>query len=288
MFASNGCYVREVIEPSSRSPWWHRSFAGVCGSIEPPTKTAALAQAATLMSTHRSALVATPADVDATMRRLDRLAKAIARPEIETWRRHLFVECGFAGNGNDYHDVRNSFLPDVLERRVGIPISLAVVGIVVAERIGLQVWGVGMPGHFLLGACESDHQTVYVDAFNGGELLDVDGCAARFAGMFGRQQPFEQRFLEPASTTSILVRMLANLKGNYARTRDLEGLAAVLRMRTCLPDASLDEERELIRLLDATGSWHEADHALAQIEASRPNDAMILQLERDRLDARLN
>ena len=260
----------------------------MCARIDLSTDPTALERAATILSAHRSDLIETMADVDMTMNHLDRIATEIERPEIDAWRRHLFIECGFAGNGNDYHDVRNSFLPDVIERRVGIPISLAIVAVAVARRIGLRAWGVGMPGHFLLGAVDGRAAAVYVDPFNGGELLDPAACAALFAGMFGTVQPFEQRYLDETASAAILIRMLANLKANYARTRDLEGLAAVLRMRTSLPDSSLDEQRELIRLLDATGSWTEADHALTQIESLRPEDAMVLQLERDRLDARLN
>ena len=83
-------------------------------------------------------------------------------------------------------------------------------------------------------------------------------------------------------------KMLANLKANYARIRDVEGLTAVMRMRSCLPGMVLDEGRELVRLLDAVGCWDEASFSLDQLETQNPSAVMELGVERDRLRARLN
>ena len=285
-----------MIEPSPFAPWWHQAFALRTDPLTPM----ALDRAAVLVSAHRSRLAAGPADIERVLAVIDTLAAGATGRSFEDWHRHLFVTCGFAGNGNDYHDPRNSFLPDVLQRRLGIPISLAVVGLSVAARLGLGMWGVGLPGHFLLGhspaapgvvgslVFRDPAETIFIDPFNGGEILDLRGVEGRYRTMFGEDRRLDFGLLAPTADDTILVRMLANLKANYARIRDVEGLTAVMRMRSCLPGMVLDEGRELVRLLDAVGCWDEATSALDQLEAQHPLASMELGLERDRLRARLN
>jgi hypothetical protein len=99
---------------------------------------------------------------------------------------------------------------------------------------------------------------------------------------------FSVELLAPVDNHAVLVRMLANLKGEYARRRNLEGLAAVLRMRVALPGTSLDEGRELVRVLEATGRWAEAVAALEDVERSHPGSDDVVQVERTRLLARMN
>src|SRR5205823_9498396 len=88
----------------------------------------------------------------------------------------LFVTEGFVGNAADYADPRNSYLDDVLDRRLGIPITLSVVMLEVGRRCGLQLHGVGMPGHFLVGGGPGE----WFDPFHDGARLDLAGCAALF------------------------------------------------------------------------------------------------------------
>lgn len=302
LLLSSSAIIDPMIEPSPLAPWWHQAFAARAD----PAMTMRLDRAATLLSAHRSRFTADPADIDTTLAGLDRLASESPGGAFEDWHRHLFVTCAFAGNGNDYHDVRNSFLPDVLQRRLGIPISLAIVGIAVAERLGLAMWGVGMPGHFLLGYAPNapggvtlaglsgrkvfhdPAETIFIDPFNGGELLDLSGVEGRYRSTFGEDKQLDYAMLAPTPDDTILVRMLANLKANYARTRDVEGLTAVMRMRSCLPGMVLDEGRELVRLLDAVGCWDEASFSLDQLDVQNPLAVMELGVERDRLRARLN
>lgn len=151
--------------------------------------------------------------------RLERLSRLFA----ERW--------GFHGNRDDYYDPRNSFLNDVLDRRTGIPITLSLVYIHVGCRAGLNLVGVGMPGHFLVGC--ADHGDLYVDAFSAGALLTRADCAARLREL----QPdatFRPEFLEPVGPRLILTRMLNNLLEIYLRTgRFLKALTAV-EMVSCL------------------------------------------------------
>ncbi len=277
------------LPPIASSPWWHHDF--FLAAVAEPVP---MARAAFALSAHRSQLASSRRGQAAVDDAIERLANGIC--SIEQWRQRLFVDVGFTGNGADYHDLRNSFLPDVLARRLGIPISLALVGQLVAERAGLTSWGIGLPGHFLLavapeGAVRGEwwaSETRIVDAFAGGRAMSMNDIVALFSSMFGDRQTFHRSMLDETSSRQILVRMLANLKANYARKNDLDGLTAVVRMRTCLPDWTLDEGRELVRLHSATRSLDEALAVLDELDARFPDEVDVLAAERTRLAVALN
>ena len=157
--------------------------------------------------------------------------------------RLLFEEEGFQGNTGDYYDPRNSFLNDVLERRVGIPITLSVVFIAAAARAGLQAVGVGLPGHFVVRVDRGGRHRL-VDPFHGGRLLDQAGCEALLAKLRPDAGPLDPRWLSPVTTRQVLVRMLNNLKAVYTALGDWgRALAASERIVLLVPDA-LEELRD--------------------------------------------
>jgi regulator of sirC expression with transglutaminase-like and TPR domain len=136
----------------------------------------------------------------------------------------LFGEMGFAGNRTRYDDPRNSFLNQVLDRRTGIPISLALVYIEVSRRAGLGIDGVNFPGHFLLravrsGASVDDEAALIVDPFHGGVLLDERDCRRLLQRHLGDEAAFSRALLAPASKQQILTRMVLNLKRLYIAMR---------------------------------------------------------------------
>ena len=131
----------------------------------------------------------------------------------------LFEEERFRGNDDDYYDPRNSFLNEVLDRRLGIPITLCILYIEVARRAGLQLQGVAFPGHFLVKYAPPGGPEVFIDPYNGGEVLSADECVARFkAASHGR--PVEPRHLAGVGPRQILARMLHNLKRIYLERSD--------------------------------------------------------------------
>ncbi|NBC47837.1 MAG: tetratricopeptide repeat protein [Gammaproteobacteria bacterium] len=155
----------------------------------------------------------------------------------------LFEEQGFAGNQDDFYDPRNSFLDQVLTRRLGIPITLAVVFVEVARRLEIPAFGVGFPAHFLVRVGRGD-SALMLDVYAGGATLPEAELDRRLEALYGegmlriRSQP---SLLRPASHREILVRMLRNLIGIY-RDRDepvnrLEALTAALTLVPDLPDA---------------------------------------------------
>lgn len=135
--------------------------------------------------------------------------------------RRLFEELGFAGNHAEYYDPRNSYLNDVLRRRLGNPISLAVVQMEIARRLGVALEGVSFPGHFLVSLPVGDGMLV-MDPFNGGRPLSAEELRQRAQPHFGEPVPDEAllRILVPASPRAILVRMLRNLHALYAERGD--------------------------------------------------------------------
>ena len=166
---------------------------------------------------------------------VDRAASAVAR--------FLFEEEGFRGNTEDYYDPRNSFLNDVLDRRLGIPITLSVVYVAVAARAGLEAAGVGLPGHFVVRA-ERRGRHRLLDPFHGGTLLDRAACEALVARVRPGGGPLDPRWLAPVTTQQIFVRMLSNLKAVYSALGDwARALAAVERILLLVPDA-LEEIRD--------------------------------------------
>jgi regulator of sirC expression with transglutaminase-like and TPR domain len=156
----------------------------------------------------------------------------------------LFEEEGFRGNQEAYYDPRNSFLNEVLDRKLGIPITLSILYIEVAGRCGLSLQGVGFPGHFLV-KCPASASTgdLFIDPFNGGDVLGPDECLARFRGaLHGRE--FDPRFLEGVGPSQILTRMLHNLKKIYVESGDDMRALWVIDRLLLLQPSNLEERRD--------------------------------------------
>ncbi len=226
-------------------------------------------------------------DVEAHVAWLDELAARCPDRSFEGWRRYLFEDLRFSGNVETYHDPANSFLNEVLRRRVGLPITLSVVGLEVGRRIGVPLAGVGMPGHFLLEHVGADSRT-WVDPFAGGRVLDRAACEERFHLVNGASTPFLDVYLDPVGPRAILSRMLANLKAIYATRGNLEALAWVFALRLSIPGTPSLERRELARVLGSTGQFLEAATALEELAGTLPTQADALLAEAQAFRARLN
>ncbi|MGH8984438.1 MAG: SirB1 family protein [Acidimicrobiia bacterium] len=210
-----------------------------------------LDEAAALIAAH-----AHPAlDVRAVLGKLDELAAGTDAADPAALAAYLFEERGFAGNSVDYGDPRNSYLDDVLDRRLGIPISLSVVMIEVGRRLDIPLLGVGMPGHFLVRPTGT--ADTWFDPFHGGRRLDASGCRARFHELQGPDAEFEPEYLAPTSTAALLGRMLANLQ-NTLLHRDPAAVVWVVRLRLHVPATSARERAGLASLLGTLGHFTEA------------------------------
>lgn len=186
-------------------------------------------------------------DIGTYLARLDALAQACPTPTLDSLVAHLFRGGRFRGNRDDYYDPRNSLLCDVLDRGLGIPISLSVLALEVGRRIGVPLTGVGMPGHFLVR--DKVDPAVFVDPFHEGRMLDEAGCQRLHRSLAGPTSPWDPAWLDPIGPWSILARMLANLRAIYQERGDHHSLVWVARLRALLPDAGAPERAELTRLL---------------------------------------
>ena len=160
--------------------------------------------------------------------------------------RHLFEEVGYAGDSEHYYDPRNSYLNEVVERRLGNPISLALVQIEVARRLGIPLDGVSFPGHFLV-RLPVDDGVLVMDPFNRGRPLDEDELRQRARPHLNGEMPDDRalfQILNPATHRAILMRVLRNLHGVYAERDDWERAARsadrILRLLPDNPDALRD------------------------------------------------
>jgi regulator of sirC expression with transglutaminase-like and TPR domain len=181
--------------------------------------------------------------------------------------RYLFHEMGFRGNAQDYYDPRNCYLNQVLDRRTGIPISLCAVAMAVGARVGLQVAGVGLPGHFVVKAVAGQDEILF-DPFHGGRTLTRADCELLVQQV--TKTPFEATTanLQALPLGLMAVRMLANLKAIYLRRTDFRRAVRVLeRLRQLNPHDPVQQRDLGISLLRAERPGLAIDHLTAYLAA---------------------
>ena len=205
-----------------------------------------LAEAALVIAAHEYPDL----DVAAYVARIDELAETLKRrlrrdisptDTLVALNRYLFEELGFSGNAANYYDPRNSYLNEVLDRRLGIPITLSLLCIAFGRRIGLALHGVSFPGHFLV-KCVMRDGVVVLDPYARGASLSLDDLQQRLRALRGGTAPpldMVQHMLAAAGRKDILVRLLRNLKSNYLERRDPgRALAAADRIIELAPRAA--------------------------------------------------
>jgi regulator of sirC expression with transglutaminase-like and TPR domain len=156
----------------------------------------------------------------------------------------LFVEEEFRGNKEDYYDPRNSYLNEVLDRGLGIPITLSVVYQTIAERLGVAMAGVDLPLHFMLRVDHQD-QTHFVDPFYGGAIYDRRGCEQKLSELAERVITLSDVAVKPCSSRVVISRMLRNLKAIYGQSGDVVSLLPIQRRLTAVNHEDPAELRDL-------------------------------------------
>lgn len=161
--------------------------------------------------------------------------------------RMLFEEEGFRGDRHSYYDPQNSFLNRVMERKLGIPITLSLIYSEVGRRAGIPVHGIALPGHFIVGLLHPSG-TLYIDPFKRGEVLTEKECREMIEVRYGREAAADDRWQKPAGKKRILKRMLRNLKGIYRQlNQDLQSLEMLQWILVVDPDAPVElKERGLL------------------------------------------
>ncbi len=209
-----------------------------------------LTEAALLVATHAYPDL----DLPYWMGRIDRMAQAVsqrigdeasATERIAALNQYLFVDQGFGPNTDDYYDPRNSLLNDVIERRVGIPITLSLLYMELGNRIGLPLRGVCFPGHFLV-KCKVREGVVMLDPYAGGLSLGLTDLQRRLREVRGGEvsRAIIAGLLVAATRKEILVRMLRNLKAIYLRRHDLEHALPIMEWIVCADPGQPAEIRD--------------------------------------------
>jgi regulator of sirC expression with transglutaminase-like and TPR domain len=198
----------------------------------------------------------------------------------------LFEEEGFRGNTQDYYASGNSYVPAVIDTKRGLPITLSLVYKLVAERLGLRAWGVGLPGHFLVGLEAEDARTpdgtppmMLVDPFNGGRILTPDEAHERIREMFGAETEWSEEMLRPASNRHWLTRILQNLLNVFGSANQFADVAAVLEMEMLLWPNHHHLQRDLGLVLARCGMSRPASMWLDRYLRSNPDDPQKSQLK---------
>ncbi len=232
------------------------------------------------------------ADIEAHRSNLDRMAEAAGSrlsaestslQQLNTITDLLFGVIGFTGNQEDYYDPRNSYLNEVLERRLGIPITLSLLCIEVGRRIGVPVRGIGMPGHFLIN--HRDEPNYFVDTFNGGLLLNQDECAALMRDSAGDRVRLEAHHLNPVTPREILARILRNLKAIYWDREDFDQcVTAIGALMAVIPDRPEEQRDRGVVHLKAGNHRQSAEDFEAYLEAKPgAEDAVTVRNALERL-----
>ena len=219
------------------------------------------------------------ARVDDVQQQLDDIAHTISsqvhgvqtQGKFAHMHEHLFVDLGFVGNSRDYYDPGNSMLPAVLATRKGLPIALSLVYKLVADRLGLSCWGVGLPGHFVTGI-NLNGKTTFIDAFAGGSILSVEEAKARLATQFGSKLEWSDRLVEPVSNRYWITRLLQNLLMAYTRTGEFQHVSAVLEMELVLWPEETRLQRDMAIVLARIGKGDLASQWLDLYLHNNPDD----------------
>jgi regulator of sirC expression with transglutaminase-like and TPR domain len=258
--------------PLCCSPEAYRLLAGQIRAINSPD---ALLQCAIAISMHQMPNV-DPQAVDRELQRYADVVRARVRGDqpqalLAHLHQFLFDEQGFAGNSSDYYNPANSYLPALLETKLGLPISLSLVYKIVAERLGFRAWGVGLPGHFLVGiSCEGS--TMLVDTFAGGRVLTPDEAHERMREIFGPEIEWSEELLAPASNRHWLTRMLQNLLNIFGSRGHYADVAAMLEMEILLWPEQSRLQRDLALVLARLGMSKPASYWLNTYLDGKPDD----------------
>jgi regulator of sirC expression with transglutaminase-like and TPR domain len=197
---------------------------------------------------------------------------------LESLKQVLFIQEGLKGNKEEYYDPRNSYLNEVLDRKLGIPISLSIIFMEVARRIAFPVEGVGLPGHFLVKYADADRE-ILIDPFENGKSVSQAECQELLDQIYGGSVSMQQSFLQPMDKKAIISRMLFNLKAiYYQREEYTKALSTVERILVINPGvASEIRDRGLLFMQTSLFSNALADLEYYLAHTAAPEDQAYIQ-----------
>ena len=219
------------------------------------------------------------ASVNEAQRRITAMAKVVSSrvhgTQVQALVAHLheflFEELGVEGNSADYYNPNNSLFPCVLRTHKGLPITLSLLYKLVGDRVGLNVWGVGLPGHFVAGV-DMGGKVALIDTFAGGRLLSLEEAKERVVNHFGNQVEWSQRLIEPVTNRYWITRILQNLLTSYGKTGQYAEISAVLELELLLWPEEARLQRDLAVVLARVGKQDLASEWLEHYLHQNPED----------------
>ena len=233
-------------------------------------------------------------DIQASIEELDAFGGALAdrldgadglRERLDRMNAYLFEECGFRGNRDQYYDPRNSYLHEVITRRLGIPITLSVIAIEVGRRAGLALDGVSFPYHFLCAPRDVDG--VFIDTFSrGARVLDRQACRAMLHRNSKGQIAFRDEFLSPVTKREVVVRVMRNLKLVHLRAVQIREAIACIDCMLLWEPRLVHEWRDRGMLYAQDEQWGEAIENFETYLQKRPGAPDRMRVEMEIMEAR--
>lgn len=196
---------------------------------------------------------------------------------VNTLSEYLFDEMGFQGNADDYYEPRNSFLNEVLRRRLGIPITLSLVCIEVGKRLDIPLLGVSMPGHFLVR--HQEEEDLFIDPFYKGILLSEAECAQRLQQVTQANVPWDSGYLAPVSNREFVARILRNLKNIYLQRQEFDRTIKTIDRLIVLQPQATQERRDRGFVRYKLGQHEEALEDIMGYLDSSPDSGDVEELE---------
>ncbi len=198
--------------------------------------------------------------------------------QAEQLSKFLFLTAGFRGNRSNYQDPLNSFLNEVMDRRAGIPITLSILYIDIATRLGIPAYGIGLPGHFIVGIHDKESD-IWLDPFHEGRILDLSDCADLIRFSTGYEGPLEASWFEPIPALAILARILGNLRSAYVGSRSWPQAAEVIQLLRQVQPGEPEHLRDLGLVYYHKRNLPQAAHYLNSYLQRRPDagDAQVIR-----------
>jgi regulator of sirC expression with transglutaminase-like and TPR domain len=205
-------------------------------------------------------------DVLAYERRLVALSQSLevrihpaadTRTQLAELHKLVFDECAFRGNELEYNDPRNLYLNDVIDRQTGIPATLAIIYVAVAQRAGIRALPVGLPGRVVV-RIESADGPILIDPFERGRELTEEECQTIVRNVYGRRNRWREHFLDPITPRQLIQRLIHNLKATYLQRGDEERAGRMIELLLAMYPWDLDEIRDRGMLRERIGAYAEA------------------------------
>lgn len=197
---------------------------------------------------------------------------------VEQLSEFLFSTTGFRGNTSHYQDPLNSFLNEVIDRRVGIPITLSILYIDIANRLGIPAYGIGLPGHFIVGVRHKEAD-LWIDPFHEGRMLALTDCVDLIQLSTGYEGPLEATWFEPVSARTILARLLGNLRATYVGSGDWTRAVQVIQLLKQVQPGEPEHLRDLGLVYYHKRNLSQAAHYLNSYLQRKPEagDAQVIR-----------